>query len=239
MFLKSLVASVLNVLCPAICPLCGETVSEVHCLCPECYAKLHFISGPCCRICGQPFEYQPAGGLVCPRCLKKAPHYTMARSVIVYDDFSKPLILALKHGDHPEMAILLAKFMAQAEPALFQDIDAMIPVPLHWTRRFKRMYNQAGLLAKALGRRKGIPFLPNVLIRSRQTESQGHKTRNQREKNVRNAFRVKYPALIKGKRILLVDDVMTTGATLNECARVLNRAGAAEVRVITVYRPLK
>ena len=239
MFLKSACRFVLNILCPPACPLCHETVAEPHCLCSDCYAKIHFISGPCCRICGQPFEYQPAGGLVCGRCLKKAPHYTMARSVVAYDDFSKPLILALKHGDHPEMAILLAKFLAQADPTLFRDIDALIGVPLHWTRRFRRMYNQAGLLARALGRRKDIPFLPNILIRHHKTESQGHKTRKQRESNVHNAFSVRRPEAIKGKRILLIDDVMTTGATLNECARVLKRAGAAEVRVLTVYRPLK
>ncbi len=236
MFLKRFGHFLLNILCPPTCPICSEQVEEAHCLCPECYSKLNFITKPCCDICGKPFEYTVFDELTCGACLKQKPHFSMARSVLAYDEFSKKLVLAFKHGDHTELNMLFLKFLVQADKAVFQNVDMIIPVPLHWTRRLKRKYNQAGLLGKVVGRYFNIPFTPTVLSRIKRTESQGHKKRKERERNIKNAFRVKNPTVIKGKTILVVDDVMTTGTTLNECARILKKSGAKDVKVLTIYR---
>jgi len=171
--------------------------------------------------------------------MKKAPAFSMARSVLEYDDFSKQLILAYKHGDRTNLTPLLVKFLLQAENVIFQNVDMIIPVPLHWTRFWKRRYNQSSLLGKALGKKLGIPCYSNILKRVRMTESQGKKTRQAREKNIKNAFRVARPDAIKGKKILLIDDVMTTGATITECTKILRKAGAKEVKVITLYRVIR
>ena len=162
----------------------------------------------------------------------------MARSILSYDDFSKQLILAFKHGDRTELTPILGKFLSLADPTLFEGVDIIVPVPLHWTRRFHRMYNQASILGHKLGQIRNIPCATGILKRIRATESQGHKHRKEREANVRKAFIVVKPDRVKGKTILLIDDVMTTGATLNECARILKKSGAKEVKVITLYRVL-
>ena len=235
-FLKKLGRQILNLLCPPRCPICRETVDEAHCLCPNCYGKLNFITHPCCEICGRPFEYAAFNSVVCGSCLKNKPKFSMARSILEYDDFSKQLILSFKHGDRTDLTPILVKFLLLADPKIFENVDMIVPVPQHWARRFKRQYNQASLLGKVLGKQKGISFNPSILRRIKNTESQGHKLRKQREQNVKGVFHVMTPDKIRGKTILVIDDVMTTGATLNECAKVLRRAGAKEVKAITVYR---
>ena len=234
--MKKIECFILNLLCPPRCPICQEAVDKVHCLCPTCYEKLNFITAPCCEICGRPFEYAAFDSVICGACLKKKPKFSMARSILEYDDFSKQLILAFKHGDRTDLTPILAKFLTLADKHIFDDIDMIVPVPLHWTRRFNRQYNQAALLGKALGKLKSISFQPLVLKRVRRTESQGHKHRKQREQNIKGAFKVVKPDIIRDKTVLLIDDVMTTGATLNECAKVLRRSGVKDVKVITVYR---
>ena len=237
-FLKRTLSGVLNILCPPFCSICKEPVETAHCLCPTCYRQLKFITKPCCQICGRPFEYAGLDLCLCANCMKQKPKFDMARSLLEYDDFSKKLILAFKHGDHTELASLFVKFLCQADSEIFKDIDIVIPVPLHWTRRLKRKYNQAGLLGRLLARQMNFYFNPTVLKRVRRTESQGHKKHNQRIKNVKNAFMVRHPQNIIGKNILLIDDVMTTGSTLNECAKVLHKAGAKTVNALTIYRVL-
>ena len=239
MFLKQLGKSLLNLVCPPVCPICREPVDEVHCLCHNCYQKLHFITKPCCHICGRPFEYQGLNNIVCAACMKKVPSFSMARSILEYDDFSKKLILAFKHGDKTELVPLLIKFLLQADPEIFKDVDLIIPVPLHWTRRLKRKYNQSALLGKELGRQMKIPYSENCLKRIKRTESQGKKKQRDRQKNVKNAFIVSDAEQIKGLKVLLVDDVMTTGATVNECAGILKKSGVKDVKVITLYRVIR
>ena len=239
MFLKRLGIFIVNFLYPPICPICGTRVVEAHCLCSDCYKRLNFITNPCCQVCGRPFEYKGLNDLICGACLKKKPAFSMARSVLEYDDFSKQLILAYKHGDRTDLTPLLTKFLIQAESIIFQDVDMIIPVPLHWTRFLHRRYNQSSLLGKALGIKLKIPFNSNILKRIRMTESQGKKTHHAREKNIKNAFRVVHSKTIQGKTILLIDDVMTTGATIQECTKTLRKAGAKEVKVLTLYRVIR
>ena len=237
-FLKRSLSALLNILCPPICPICKEPVETPHCLCAKCYRQLKFITKPCCQICGRPFEYAGLDTCICGSCMKQKPKFNIARSILEYDDFSKKLVLAFKHGDHTELSPLFVKFLCQADHDIFKNIDIIIPVPLHWTRRLKRKYNQAGLLGRGLSHQVKIPFHPTILKRSHRTESQGHKKRSQRIKNIKNAFTVKDPNAVIGKHILLIDDVMTTGATLNECAKVLRKAGAKTVNALTIYRVL-
>jgi ComF family protein len=175
--------------------------------------------------------------VLCARCLAETPPFSQARAALVYNDDSKPLVLKFKHGDHLYLAKSFARWMARAgaqwsEPAL------LIPVPLHWTRLFLRRYNQAALLARTVA--KLTPHRPalGALMRRRRTKSQGAMNREQRLKNVTGAFRVppKWRAKIKGKHVILIDDVLTTGATVTVCAQVLKRAGAADVKVLTLMR---
>ncbi len=238
-FLSRIGQQILNILCPPLCPICQTEIDEAHGLCPKCYQKLRFITEPCCQICGRPFEYKGLGKPICAKCMKKKPSYDMARSVLEYDDFSKKLILLFKHADKTELTPLFTKFLKQVDSKLFKNTDMIIPVPLHWTRRVKRQYNQSALLAKSLGKELKIPFNPTILKRIRHTVSQGHLTHKQRQKNVHNAFQVKHSYLIKGKTILVIDDVMTTGSTLNECAKILKKSGVKSVKVLTMHRVLR
>lgn len=233
--LSTIIKFCLNILCPPVCAICRKEIETAHCLCPECFKKLKFITRPYCKICGRPFEYNAFGDLICGSCMEK-PRFDMARSILVYDAFSRQLVLSFKHGDHIELTTLLTKFLLSADPELFSGTDMIIPVPLHRFRLLKRKYNQAGLLCSKLSDKTGIPYCPDILKRIKHTKSQGHLSRQKRHKNLRNAFQVTKTEKISGKTILLIDDVMTSGATLFECAKTLKKSGANKVKVLTLYR---
>lgn len=208
-------------------------------LCPNCFNQMTFISEPHCRKCGHPFEpFAVPQKMLCAACLKnKRSPFRFSRSALVYDEASKPLLLSFKFYDKTENAAVLAQFLQVAGQDIFKNgVDMIVPVPLHYVRLIKRRYNQAALLAKELSRLSGVPAEYGVLVRSRHTRPQTEFSGNQRVKNVRNAFAVKNPQRVKGKHVLLIDDVMTTGSTLKECALALRRAGAASVDTLTVAR---
>jgi len=156
-----------------------------------------------------------------------------------YDDSSRQLVLALKHGDRLHLAPPLAQWMRHAGAELLAAADLQLPVPLHWTRLFTRRYNQAALLAQAIAKAGGPPVAADCLIRRRRTPSQGNKNPSARRRNVAGAFAVRRPDKLRGRRVVLIDDVLTTGATVEECARVLKRAGAARVDVLTLARVVR
>jgi predicted amidophosphoribosyltransferase len=190
-------------------------------ICGTCWSAIAFIVEPLCQRCGRPFEFKVADQSVCGRCLADPPIYDRARAVVLYDDASRGLLLRFKHGDGLHLAPLFGTWLTRAGARLLAEADLMIPVPLHRTRLFTRRYNQAAVLALEIGRREGVSVDVLGLIRARCTPSQGTRTRAGRERNVRGAFKVA-PALaanIKGKRVLLIDDVLTSGATVNACAR--------------------
>lgn len=231
-------AMALDLLLPHRCLGCGAGVDAAGVLCPECWGGLHFLGEPCCACCGTPFGYFVGEGALCAACIRESPAFGRARAVLAYDDASRPLVLALKHRDRTETAPALAAWMARAGAALVAECDCVVPVPLHWTRLFARRFNQSALLGGAIARRAGKAFEPCVLKRRRRTPSQGTLARAARLSNVRGAFAVT-PAQarrIEGARVLLVDDVLTTGATAGACARALMRAGAAAVDVLTLAR---
>jgi ComF family protein len=240
-FIARLFRRFLDILIPPLCLQCHKAVGSAHTLCPACWKSIRFIASPCCAQCGAPFDFPVEEGTLCGECLAFPPDYTKARSAMIYDDASKGLILRLKHADHLHLARGLAQNMFAAGKDLLDEADFIVPVPLHRFRLFQRRYNQAALLAQALGKLSGKPVLVDVLLRARATQSQGHLKREERRKNVAGAFCLapRKAAQMAGKKILLVDDVMTTGATANACATALIKAGVAAVFVLTAAKTHK
>jgi len=247
--LRHFARGLLDALLPPQCLACGELVAEPGALCADCWIKLRFIAAPLCRICGWPFEVDPAAGLteggaaetVCGACLREPPVFDKARAALVYDEASRGLILGFKHADRTHAAPSFARWMSTAAGPLLADVDLIAPVPLHWSRLIARRYNQAALLSNALGRMSGKPSIPDLLHRRRRTPSQGGLGRAGRFRNVAGAFAVngRRGSIIAGHHVLIVDDVMTTGATIDACAKVLRRAGAAKVSALTLARVLR
>ncbi len=224
---------VLDFLLPPVCAVCKTSVSEKDTLCPECFKNLHFITKPYCQKCGRPFEFDILGDRVCASCLMKAPLFEKARAVLLYDEMAKKLILPFKSGDKQELVSLLAKMMALQGKELIEEADVLMPIPLHRWRLLKRKYNQSALLANRLSKIFHKTYNPDSLKRVKSTVSQGHLSPDKRRKNVTNAFKVCHKEKIKNQTVLLIDDVLTTGATVNECAKVLLKAGVKKVLVLT------
>jgi len=235
---KPILARTLDMLFPARCAACHEPVGTHGALCAICWQNMHFITDPLCYKCGLPFEFALGEGALCGRCIATSPNYTEARAIFRYDEHSKRQVLALKYYDKTQLAPIFGQWLARAGKAYIEKSDLILPVPLHYWRLLNRRYNQAALLAYALSKTTGLPVLPNALNRLHATPTQSGLTRRQREDNMRGAFGVhaRYRPQIQGKSVLLVDDVMTTGATLDACARALHDAGAKDVYVLTLAR---
>ncbi|HLI11040.1 MAG TPA: ComF family protein [Alphaproteobacteria bacterium] len=231
----------LGAVLPARCLGCGAVVDRPGLLCAPCWSEIAFLGPPLCACCGLPFEVAPGEPALCGACLARHPPFARARAVFAYDDRSRRLILAFKHGDRLHGVPAFGRWMARAGASLLSDASLIAPVPLHWTRLFRRRYNQAALLALALGRESGVPVLPDLLLRRRRTPSQGKLSATERRRNMRGAFALnaRYGEQMKGRRVLLVDDVFTTGATVGACSRVLLRAGASAVDVLTLARVVR
>jgi ComF family protein len=223
---------------PPRCLSCGAVVDEPDALCGSCWATMTFFAPPWCAVCGLPFPHPMGDGAVCADCARQRASWDRARSVLRYDKHSRRLVLALKY-DRTELARALGGWMRRAGGEILDGVDFIVPVPLHWTRLFARRYNQAGLLAHAIHAAGGPPVAPDWLIRRRRTPSQGRLGPLARARNVRGAFLLRPGHSVTGKRLVVVDDVLTTGATAEECARVLRREGAGFVGVLTLARALR
>lgn len=223
---------------PPRCPSCQLAVDAHGNFCAPCFSQLRMIHDPLCHGCGTPFvvALPGEGNWRCPTCLETPPVYEAARAALVYDAVSAPLVSALKFNDQWAHIGRYVAMMHRAGAPLFPGTDFLVPVPLHWRRLWRRRFNQSALLAFGLATETGITCLPDMLRRERYTRPQMRLKREERLKNVRHAFMLhdKYAALVQGKVILLVDDVRTTGATVDACARALKKAGAKEVRVLTL-----
>lgn len=231
----------LDVLMPPQCMSYGASIEQHGGLCGSCWSDLSFIAGSVCDICGTPFELAAGPQAICTACAGERPIYHRARAALRYDDPARQLILAFKRGDRTEVAPLLATWLDGAGRELFAGADYLIPVPLHRWRLFQRRYNQSALLAIALAKRWGVGALPEGLVRIRATRSQTGLTRKGRRHNVRNVFDLgKHGAnVISGRNIILIDDVMTKGATVSACAWRLAQGGENRIDVLTVARVVR
>ena len=238
---KAIARRCTDILLPPACEVCGDYITAHSALCPACWSQIAFITKPCCDLCGLPLAYDIGETIKCGDCLAQPPDFDRARAAVLYGDVSKKLLMRYKHGDALEISGLFRKWLRFAYDELESESDIIAVVPLHWQRLLKRRYNQAALLAMEWGERKPAAYLPDLLHRTRATASQGHLSVRERQRNVKGAFAInpRYRDTIRGKSILLVDDVYTTGATLNACARTLKAAGAKQVYALTLARVMR
>ena len=231
----------LNGLLPPQCLSCREPVDAPGRLCPSCWRDVAFIAPPFCAACGFPFDFEAGAGALCGACVGARPAYERARAVMRYDEGSRRLILGFKHGDRTHGAPAFGQWMARAGGALLAEADLIVPVPLHWTRLFRRRYNQSALLADILARRSGVALIPDLLIRRRRTAPQGRLSGAARRRNVRGAFALdrRHAGMLDGRRVVLIDDVLTSGATAEACARALLRGGARAVDLLVLARVVR
>jgi len=205
------------------------------------WESVTFLDEPCCDLCGAPFEYEQFEKAVCAACIVSPPTYDQGRSALAYDNASRPMILSFKHGGRTYDLARFGRQLQRAGRRFFVDADFIVPVPLHRERLRKRRFNQSALLAKKLSANTGIPFEPDILMRHKATESQGAQTSKGRYRNVQGAFSIRDSGLsrLKDKSVILIDDVLTTGATLEACTRTLKRGGAKTVNVLTLARVVR
>jgi ComF family protein len=234
---RAILRTALDLALPPLCPACREPV-EGRGLCPACWSKLSFITRPYCERLGIPFVYDPGPGILSMEAIADPPAYNRARAAVRFDEISRALVHALKYGDRLDLAPMMGRWTSHAGRELLAEADALVPVPLHWRRSWARRFNQSALLAAAISAESKVPVAATALKRVKATVQQVGLSRSERAANVQGAFRVPEqgkPA-VAGRRLILVDDVLTSGATVDGCARALLRAGAANVDVLIFAR---
>jgi ComF family protein len=225
---------------PPRCPGCGVVTPADHRFCLACWSQLDFLGEPCCASCGEPFEHDHGEGARCGACLREPPAIDGMGAAVAYGEIARKIALKLKYGGRPGLAETVARQMARLI-APGEDAVVVAPVPLHRWRIWRRGYNQSALIARMLAAKHGLPLALDLLERRRATPILRGMGPAARAKAVRGAFAVPADrrAALKGRKVLLIDDVYTTGATANACAKALKRAGAAEVRLICWARVVR
>jgi ComF family protein len=217
--------------------MCNKIIDNGN-FCADDWQKIHFLQKPACSICFHPFEFKVDEEMTCAACLQRRPSYFKAISAINYDENSKILITNFKYFDQISIAKYFAQTMLNQAKDIMPDIDIICPVPLHKLRLIKRRYNQAALLTKNLSKLSGKKTILDLLIRTKNVKPQASLRKKSRQRNVIGIFALnkKYLEEIKEKNILLIDDVITTGATLEACSRVLKKAKIGRVYVLTIAK---
>ncbi len=229
-----------RMLFPPVCAGCRRHVSQPGVLCGDCWPKLRLLERPWCPVMGTPFTHDMGEGFLSAEAIADPPPFERARAAAAYSGVARQMVQGLKYNDRTDLAPWMAGWMARAGADLLEEADVIVPVPLHWQRFFRRKFNQSAELGRALAGRSGRHFLPQAIKRVRPTRQQVGLERTAREENVRTAFQVppEVEIEIAGRRVLVVDDVYTTGATVRAVARTLKRKGAAAVDVLTFARVL-
>lgn len=227
-----------DIVYPPSCVACQAATGEAQALCPACWGEMRFIERPYCERLGTPFAVDLGDGMVSPAAIADPPVFARARAVCRFDGTARELVHRLKYGDRTDLALTMGRMMTQAGRELLPEADVIVPVPLHRFRLWTRRFNQAAALAQVVAQRSGVPLAPLALARVKRTRQQVGLTRAQRADNLQGAFKVPPAARpqIEGRRVLLVDDVLTTGATGNAAARALLRGGARTVDILTFAR---
>ena len=235
--MRAVVDLVAGVALPQSCAACHEPVEGAG-LCANCWSKLSFIAPPYCERLGIPFAFDAGPGLLSMEAIADPPAYGRARAAVRYDEIARTLVHAFKYGDRLDLAPLMGGWMANAGRPLLADADALVPVPLHWRRQWARRFNQSAVLAEVIAKASHRKVAHGLVKRVKPTPQQVGLNKSARAENVQGAFRVPAESRmeIKGRRLVLVDDVLTSGATIDSCARALLRAGAASVDVLVFAR---
>jgi ComF family protein len=234
--LRGLPRGALSLIYPPTCSGCGSATADPGALCPSCWTGLRLIEEPLCQRFGTPFAVDlGVGPLLSPRAIAEPPVFARARAVALYDDVARRLVHRLKYEDRLDLSGVMGRMMAASGRTLIAEAECVVPVPLHRWRLWRRRFNQAALLGRVIAKDAGLPFEPSALVRVRATRSQVGLSRPARAENLSGAFRMAAAQAhrINGRRVLLIDDVMTTGATGNAAARALLRGGAASVDLLT------
>lgn len=228
------------ILFPPVCAGCRRHVSQPGSLCASCWPQLRFLEKPWCEVMGTPFSHDMGAGFLSAEAIADPPSFERSRAAVSYTGVARPMVQGLKYGDRTDLAPWMARWMLRAGAELIADADVVVPVPLHWRRFFSRRFNQSAELARAVCKLSGLQYAPSAVVRARSTRQQVGLRRQDREDNVRAAFRVppEREIDISGRRVLVVDDVYTTGATVSAVARALKKNGAAAVDVLTFARVL-
>ncbi|MCK5285511.1 MAG: ComF family protein [Alphaproteobacteria bacterium] len=235
---KFLFQKFIDLILPPRCVLTGDLVDRQGMLSPLAWASIDFITEPFCDVCGLPFEFEVEKGSLCTACLDNRPPYETARAVFKYNDSGRSMILGFKYADKTYAVKAFAPWLKRAGDSMLAKADYIIPVPLHYRRLISRRYNQSALIAKTLADETDNAYVADMLMRIRATVPQGHMNSKERFKNVKSAFAVndRYASEIKGKTIVIIDDVYTTGATVRECTKALLKAGVASVHILVLAR---
>lgn len=235
---KALLRGLADLVLPPVCMACRAAVDEPGCLCAGCWSRIDFIAPPICDRLGTPLVHAFDGGTVSAAALADPPAYGRARAVAAFGDVARDLIHALKYADRLDIAPPLARMMARAGADILEGAGALVPVPLHGLRLWRRRFNQSVLLARGVGKASGVPVRAEWLVRQKATSPQVGLDRKARAANVAGAFAVPETARaeLRGRRVVLVDDVLTTGATIDACVKALTRAGASGVDVLVFAR---
>ncbi len=236
-FALRLAKAAIDTLYPPTCLACRGATESHGALCPRCWRAMRFIERPFCERLGTPFEQDLGDGLLSPQAMADPPVFARARAVARFEDGpARKLVHRLKYSDRAEIARPVARWMARAGADILADAELLAPVPLHPLRLWRRRFNQAAMLAREVARATGVPCDLGALLRVKATASQVGLTRTQRAENVQGAFRVADGATVRGRNVVLVDDVLTSGATANAASRALLRAGAKRVDVLVFAR---
>jgi ComF family protein len=239
MLLKRIISHITKLIFPQTCLICNQIIDNGN-FCAKDWSELHFLQKPACNICFQPFEFRIDDEALCGKCLQKRPKYFKAISVWAYNEQSRIIIARFKYYDQINLAKYFSELMLKQAQEIFPEIDFIVPIPLHKLRIIKRKYNQAAILAKNIAKLSDKKLILDLLVRTKNNQPQASLDQRMRHKNVRGIFRTKekYLTKIKGKNILLIDDVITTGATIESCAQELKSAKANRIYTLTLAKTI-